>query len=157
MDKIGKTRAFLTEFIIVILFFSLAVVVTLQLFLAAHNQSELSKDTTIAYIKAQNIAEEIKVHSDNLGEFLTAGNGWIKSEISEIESYTRFYNKDWVVSNKQDSVYIMKANLYYEEKDSGKLLQIDLIMEERAENNKTMNPLCNIVVKSYIPYEGGAL
>ena len=157
MNRIGKTRAFLTEFIIVILFFSLAVVVTLQLFLAAHNQSELSKDTTIANIKSQNIVEEIKVHSDNLEEFLTAGNGWLKSKVTDEEIYTRFYNKDWVVSTEQDSFYIMTVNLNYEDKDAGRLLKVILILEEKLDRNQRMEPLCNIVVKSYIPYEEGAL
>ncbi len=157
MNRIGKTRAFLTEFIIVILFFSLAVLVTLQLFLAAHNQSELSKDTTIANIKSQNIVEEIKVHSDNLEEFLTAGNGWLKSKVTDEESYTRFYNKDWVVSTEQDSFYIMTVNLNYEDKDAGRLLKVDLILEEKLDRNQRRETLCNIVVKSYIPYEEGAL
>lgn len=157
MDRIGKTRAFLTEFIIVILFFSLAVVVTLQLFLAAHNQSKFSKDTTIAYIKLQNIAEEIKVYSNNIEEFLTKGNGWVRGENVEVESYVRFYNKDWIVSDEKDATYIMTANLLYEEKDAGKLLQVDLIMEENLSDSKTEEPLCSILVKSYISYEEGAL
>lgn len=157
MDKIGKTRTFLTEFIIVILFFSLSIVITLQLFLAAYNQSELSKNTTIAYIKAQNIAEEIKVYSDKLDEFLTLGNGWEKSGLSEEESYTRFYNIDWIISNEEEAIYIMIADLQYHEQEAGKLLQVDLILKEKTDMNKREEPLCNIVIKSYIPFEEGAL
>lgn len=157
MDRIGKTRTFLTEFIIVILFFSLSIVVTLQLFLESHNQSELSKDTTIAYIKVQNIAEEIKIHSDKLEEFLTLGNGWVKNEVDDGESYRRFYNNDWIISTEQDAAYIMIAKLQYENQDSGKLLQIELMVDEQVNIYETEESLSNIVLKTYIPYEEDAL
>lgn len=52
-----KRNAFLVEIVIVILFFSISVSVILQLFVAAHQKSQQSRDTNVAMIKAQEIAE----------------------------------------------------------------------------------------------------
>lgn len=151
MSRTGKTRAFLTEFIIVILFFSLSVVITLQLFLAAHKQSVLSKEITVAYIKAQNIAEEIRVNGDNLDEFLTSGNGWIENNLTEYESYRRFYDEDWVISNEDTAAYIMTVMIQYHEEDAGRLLEVDIELGNKTEVKKNKKSLCTLELKKYLP------
>ena len=60
MKKLNKTRAFLTEFIIVILFFSIAAVITIQLYAKANDTSNKNKELIDAVICAQTIAENIK-------------------------------------------------------------------------------------------------
>ena len=60
MQKLNKTRAFLTEFIIVILFFSIAAVITIQLFAKANDKSKKNEELIDAVICAQMVAEQIK-------------------------------------------------------------------------------------------------
>ena len=60
MRKLNKTRAFLTEFIIVILFFSIAAVITIQLFAKANETSNKNEEMIDAVICAQMVAEQIK-------------------------------------------------------------------------------------------------
>ena len=60
MKEHNKTRAFLMEFIIVILFFSIAAVITLQLFANANNKSESNNDMINAVVCAQSVAENIR-------------------------------------------------------------------------------------------------
>lgn len=60
MKEHNKTRAFLMEFIIVILFFSIAAVITLQLFAHANSKSEANNDMINAVVCAQSVAENIR-------------------------------------------------------------------------------------------------
>ena len=60
MREHNKTRAFLMEFVIVVLFFSIAAVITLQLFANANNKSEDNDDMINAVICAQTVAENIR-------------------------------------------------------------------------------------------------
>lgn len=60
MEKLNKTRAFITEFIIVILFFSIAAVITVELYVDANNKSNKNIRMTDAVLRAQTVAENIK-------------------------------------------------------------------------------------------------
>jgi hypothetical protein len=92
MQKLNKTRAFLTEFIIVILFFSIAAVITIQLFANANDKSNKNEELIDAVICAQTVAENIK------------------SEIAIYNSegiYTKYRDKDMNYVSEKD---------YFEEK-----------------------------------------
>lgn len=92
MKKLNKTRAFLTEFIIVILFFSIAAVITIQLYANANDTSNKNEELIDAVICAQTVAENIK------------------SEIAVYNSegiYIRYKDKDMNYVEDKD---------YYEEK-----------------------------------------
>lgn len=60
MKRLNKTRAFLTEFLIVILFFSIAAVITIQLFANTSKKSKENEDLINAVICAQTVAENIR-------------------------------------------------------------------------------------------------
>lgn len=92
MKEHNKTRAFLMEFIIVILFFSVAAVITLQLFANANSKSEANKDMINAVILAQSVAENIR------------------AEVS-------VYNKEGIYTKYLDSdLNYVEEEGYYEEK-----------------------------------------
>lgn len=92
MKEHNKTRAFLMEFIIVILFFSVAAVITLQLFANANSKSEANKDMINAVICAQSVAENIR------------------AEVS-------VYNKEGIYTKHLDSdLNYVEEEGYYEEK-----------------------------------------
>ena len=92
MREHNKTRAFLMEFVIVVLFFSIAAVITLQLFANANNKSEDNDDMINAVICAQTVAENIR------------------SEVSEYDEegiYIKYLDRD---------MNYVDEEAYYEEK-----------------------------------------
>lgn len=92
MREHNKTRAFLMEFVIVVLFFSVAAVITLQLFANANNKSEDNDDMINAVICAQTVAENIR------------------SEVSEYDDegiYIKYMDRD---------MNYVDEEAYYEEK-----------------------------------------
>lgn len=120
MEGIGKTRAFLTEFIIVILFFSLAAVITLELFLAADEKSNLSAAQTNAYLKMQMIAEEARGNGAYIDSLFSEANGW--------NNGVRYYNSDFTLCTEEDAEYVLTAQLTKEATDAGVMSHISLEM-----------------------------
>lgn len=143
MDKIGKTRAFLIEFIIVILFFSVSAIITLQLFLAANEKSQLSIDKTNACAKIQSVAEEIRVNTEYLDSFFSSANGW--------ENDTRYYNEAFALGNKADAKYILRADISEQQNSAGKLISVELVFWKAGTAEAPEEELCRLTVKSYLP------
>lgn len=65
MEKRAKSRAFLTEFLIVILFFSISAVIIVQLFVNASDKINESTDKTKANLLITNTIEDIKYKIEN--------------------------------------------------------------------------------------------
>lgn len=127
MKEHNKTRAFLMEFIIVILFFSIAAVITLQLFANANNKSEANDDVIDAVICAQSVAENIRAEV---------------SEYNEEGIYTKYLDNDF---------NYVTEDAYYEEKvivsisnehslDIGTLFEYEIIISS-VEDSKEIYSL----------------
>ena len=75
-----KRNAFFVEIIIVILFFSLSVVVSLELFVQGHMKSLLSEQKNMALIRAQSAAELVQGYDPSgyepLSERLEGSSGF---------------------------------------------------------------------------------
>lgn len=87
-------NSFLIEIVIVICFFSISAVAILQLFVAANNRAQQSRDLSVAVIKAQDIAEQIKGLSspEELPELLKAA----KTASSDGADHFRIdYDQQW--------------------------------------------------------------
>ncbi|MBQ5918835.1 MAG: type II secretion system protein [Lachnospiraceae bacterium] len=136
MKKLNKTRAFLTEFIIVILFFSIAAVITIQLYAKANDMSNKNKELIDAVICAQTIAENIK------------------SEIAVYNSegiYIKYRDKDMNYVDDKD---------YYEEK-----VIVSIVDEESSKvgtlynyeiiiiNSDTNDEIYSLVMSKYVSKE----
>ena len=94
MIKLNKTRAFLTEFIIVILFFSIAAVITMELYVEAHNMSKSGISLSDATVYAGNVAEHIRA-----GEQRYNDDG----------IFTDYLDEDINSTGKTEAVYIKKV------------------------------------------------
>ena len=127
MKEHNKTRAFLMEFIIVILFFSIAAVITLQLFANANNKSEANDDMIDAVICVQSVAENIRAEV---------------SEYNEEGIYTKYLDNDF---------NYVTEDAYYEEKvivsisnehslDIGTLFEYEIIISS-VEDSKEIYSL----------------
>lgn len=133
MKNIGRVRAFLTEFVLVILFFSLSAVIALQLFLKANDKSEESKNMTMAYIIAEQTAEKMKATAVN-----TSLNEYTETDIF-------WYDSEWTLCNEENAKYMIDIHETSEETTGGELINIVIIVREMDSGEV----LCELPVTFY--------
>lgn len=104
MVKLNKTRAFLTEFIIVILFFSVAAVITMELYVEAHNMSEENIHISNATMYAQSAAENIRAGSVYFG----------KDGI-----FSEYLDENMEITDETSAVYLKKVVVSVIDEESG--------------------------------------
>lgn len=141
MNRMGKTRAFLVEFILVILFFSISAVITLQLFVAANEKSTLSSEKTAAYLKMQTMAEEIKGKGTYFESYFSAANGW--------KDFTRYYDREFNISDVETASYVLRAELKQTEHTGGELAAVVLTFYKIKAGQE--EEICSLQVQSYLP------
>ncbi len=108
MDTKGsKTKLFLLEMVIILLFFAFAGAVCMNLFAKAKMISEQSTDLTQAMLQAQAAAEAVKTTGGDERE-LEKLIGGAPDEAGLIVYYDREWNP---VKEKANSVYAMKIEL----------------------------------------------
>lgn len=100
-ERASKSGLFLMELIIVILFFSLASAVTVQLFVKSHLVSRNTVALTKSTMLVQNYAE---VFRNSNGDFDFLSNCF-QEDISlfDNQSFTVYYSDEWNVISKADS------------------------------------------------------
>jgi hypothetical protein len=108
MKRYGSA-VFLMELIVVILFFSLSVVVTLRMFVTSHIMDEQSEQITGALVCAQNVAEQFK--ASGTGMF---GSDWTKSASSDgsrryISTNDEGFSVEVILNTVSDSSGTMEA------------------------------------------------
>lgn len=133
MKNIGKVRAFLTEFVLVILFFSLSAVIALQLFLKANDKSEQSRNLTMAYMVAEQTAEAIKSGDadEPLEELIDKRGCW--------------YDKDWAACGEAEAEYVLSLKVVTEKTVAGELVDVVVVIESKTADA----PLCELPVTIY--------
>ena len=109
MRKMSSVNTFLVEIIIVTLFFSFCVAITLQLFVEANTKSSLNFDTSIATIKVQAQAETIK-GLDKMDDAETAFSYAKRDVVGKAVEYQLFYDKKWN-QTKTNPRYIIDVKL----------------------------------------------
>lgn len=138
MKNIGKVRAFLTEFVLVILFFSLSAVIALQLFLKANDKSELSRNMTMAYITAEQTAEKIKIKTEET--------------VEELQNRTVYwYDKDWDECSEEEAEFILLISMSVENTACGELINALVTVCEKDKEEM----LCELPVTIYSAFEEG--
>lgn len=93
MEKLNKTRAFLTEFIIVILFFSFAAVIAIGLYVEANRKNDESVLLSKASMQAQSVAESIR--ADN-------------SVYDKEGIYTEYLDENMNIVSEDEATYAQK-------------------------------------------------
>ena len=118
-------NSFFLEMILVILFFSVSVTVTAQLFVSAAAKAGQSRDLSAALLQAQNLAEQVRGISspDELPAMLSvsprlAGNGSAKL-------YRLEYDKDWHPTEKNPN-FTVEVSLNKTGSGSGTLVEADI-------------------------------
>lgn len=131
MNRLEKTRAFLTEFIIVILFFTISAVITVQLFVEANKKSNDSISITKGNIMSETLIEELKA------SILQDGAGGAESYMSDTASYVKedtglyyqYFDKEFNVVGKDDAYVLGKVIIKKDEKPQGNLYTVTVSFE----------------------------
>lgn len=137
MESLNKTRAFLTEFIIVILFFSIAAVITIGLYVEADERNDESLILSKAAIQAQSVAECTRAEN---------------SLYKETGIYTEYLDENMYSVNEDEAVYVQKVIVNtIDKKDDkyGKEYKYDIIIES-VEDGKNIYTL---TIRKYISKE----
>jgi hypothetical protein len=151
----SKSLLPLVEILISIGIFSIAVVLTLQLFLLARFLGEKTSDTARAIFEVQNIAETIKtIKTDaEMENYITEElNGSITGAGEQNMYYTLFYDFEWNrAGSEAEAEYTMKIDMSRDTYNTGGLYKFKLSMyrieaypfidDVKVENDENYTPL----------------
>lgn len=145
MNRLEKTRAFLTEFIIVILFFTISAVITVQLFVEANKKSNDSISITKGNIMSETLIEELKA------SLLKDGISGAENYMSDIAEYVKedtglyyqYFDKAFNMADKDDAYVLGKVIIKTDEKPQGKLYTVTVSFEN------TEKTICSMETKIY--------
>lgn len=112
-ERASKSGLFLMELIIVIMFFSLASAVTVQLFVKSHLVSRTTVALTNSTMIVQNYAEVFRNSNGDFSELLD----FFQTEISHSDnnSFEVCYSADWESLKHSDSDGFILKGIYSEE------------------------------------------
>lgn len=145
MNRLEKTRAFLTEFIIVILFFTISAVITVRLFVEANKKSNDSINITKGNIMSETIIEELKTNISRDGingaeYYMSEDESYIKEDTG---LYYQYFDKEFNVVSKDDAYVLGKVVIKTDEKLQGNLYTVTVSFEN------TEKIICSIETKIY--------
>lgn len=138
MEKLNKTRAFLTEFIIVILFFSVAAVITMELYAEANNMNNENRWLSDSVIHTQSVAEKIKagvIYYNDEGIYTK----YLNEDMEYVEQEQAFFEEKVIVS-------ILGTDI---EKDAGTLYSYDIVID----NIDSGKEIYSLNVRQYVSKE----
>lgn len=139
IGRASKSGLFLVELIIAILFFAVASVICVQLFVKAHLVSRQSRDVTAAITLAQNYAEQFKAmgDSDKLA---------LQTHANTVRFYYGYEDNELVMlaaADREQALYALTAQLGFEET----LYCADITVRRAKEESE--EPLFTLQVKDY--------
>ena len=137
MESLNKTRAFLTEFIIVILFFSIAAVITIRLYVEADEINDSSLILSKAVMQAQSVAECIRAE---------------KPLYEETGIYIEYLDDNMYGVGEDEAIYVQKIIVNsIEENDNiyGTVYEYNIVIESL----KDKNIIYTLSIKRYISKE----
>lgn len=113
MKKKSKSGLFLMELIVIILFFSLASTVCIQLFVKSHLLGKETKELNHSVLQAQNIAESFLGSSGEVSHLLTCfPEAFVSNNsLGEFEIYL-MYDKDFqITTDYTDCIYFSHVQI----------------------------------------------
>ncbi len=127
MGNIHKTRAFLTEFVIVIFFFAISMVITVNLFVSATEKSENAVNLTNSTIAMDNVAAKIKINGDGM------------SNLEDLD-FTKYFDKDWCETDRTNAKYFLYVKTVINRTSTGKMCNavIEVYDGDTLINSKTV-------------------
>ncbi|MGI6260525.1 MAG: hypothetical protein ACOYJR_01650 [Acutalibacteraceae bacterium] len=146
-----KRNAFFVEIIIVILFFSLSVVVSLELFVQGHMKSLLSEQKNMALIRAQSAAELVQGYDPSgdepLSERLEGSSGF-----SSEKGCCLYYDGEWNAAEQKNAVFELTARFGEEATGAGRMVTVQISVTEFS-NGEAADGLISLETGYYLPQQ----
>ena len=146
-----KQNAFFVEIILVILFFSLSVILSLELFLQAHIKSVLSEQKNMALIRAQSAAELTLGYdpsgSRTLPELLQGS-----TELPGGKGCCLYYDSEWNAAEEQNAAFELTARFEEENTGAGRMVTVQISVTGFADG-KADRGLVSFETGYYLPQQ----
>ncbi len=146
--KTNKRNAFFVEIIIIILFFSLSVVISLELFVQGHLKSELSEQKNMALIRAQSAAERLEGWDPATVQDFSALLSGSKA-LADQKGCSIFYDSQWNPSEDSAAVFELTARFREEETGAGRMVTMQICVIKLA-NETAEDPLASFETGYYL-------
>ncbi len=140
----SRANSFLIEMILVMLFFSISVAITLGLFVEAHANSVESKEKSHAMMLAQTTIEQVKAGYSDLS-FIDGGNV-VKDDNGT--SCVVMYDDDWEVSSSAH--YTMEVLVKSDFGMSGNMRSVDVVVTKKKGDSET-EQVYSLSSSQYLP------
>ena len=151
MGKTGtkKRNAFFVEIIIVILFFSLSVVVSLELFVQGYMKSVLSEQKNRALIRAQSVAELAQGYDPSGDEPFSADLEGDSAFFGE-KGYCLYYDEEWNAAEEKNAAFELTVRFEEENTGPGRMITVQ-IDATRFSNGEAADELVSLKTGYYLP------
>jgi type II secretory pathway pseudopilin PulG len=149
MKQISKVNPFFVEIILVILFFSVSVAVTLQLFVAAHGKAQQSTELNAAVMKAQTVAESLEGVGSTEQLLRILPDSTKVSEKNDETLYRITYDKDWN-ETAQAPCYQVEVSLKQAPQTGGANLQAEIVVDKLSEKGKNSKKIYSLSAQRYV-------
>lgn len=142
----NSVNSFFVEIIIVILFFTISVSVTLQLFVAANNRAQQSSDLSTAVVKSEDIAEQVSGLSsaDAIPKVLERATRTVSGGV---EHYRLAFDRQWNEVHS-DPRYVIDIALKKTLSAGGTLVSTDITVTKTTGGEK---PVYTLNSAKYLP------
>lgn len=147
--KHSKSALVLMELIIVILFFSLASTVCIQLFTKSHLLSKQTVNENHAVIHTQNLAECFLATEGDIAQMKSLL--MTSSPDTSEDSVSLFFDEEWQECSEENASYY--ASLMIHPEDAG-LIAADITVA--AYTSKDADPIYSLTVVHHIPERRGS-
>ena len=139
--KRSGAAIFLMELMVVIMFFSLAIVTSLRLFMTAYNKEHDSARISEALIEMQGTAERFRAR----GVDVFSSDGWTEQVLAD--------GRRMFTNEKEDYRLFFEVTLTTESTQNGSMDSGEILAYAGDKENK--DPICGLALARYIPAVGG--
>lgn len=129
MKIADKRNPALVELVLVILFFALASVVLVQVFVKAHLLSQESRSQTLGLILSEDLLEQWKEAPANPEELFSLENGWREQEAGgSVRTFLSGCGESMEQVPLENAAYEVRAELWSDDAEAGELYHIRVLI-----------------------------
>lgn len=139
VDKKSRSLNFLIELLLSVLFFAMASMVSVQLFIKSNQSSALAVATSQAVIKSESIAQQLRSYQGNdLAQFL--------SGVQQGDQVVISLDQNWAKTDKEMAYYQILVTVTQREKNEDSKLILFEVMAQRVQDQVILTQLSSACV-----------
>lgn len=140
VDKKSRSLNFLIELLLSVLFFAMASIVCVQLFVKSNQSSALAVATSQAVIKSESIAQQLRSYQgDDLAQFL--------SGVQQGDQVVVSLDQNWNQTEEQMACYQVLVTVIQREKSADIELFIFEVVAQRVQDQVILTQLNSVCIR----------